>query len=61
MISYRETQAAREAKAAEADKILADYAAADRAAMARLIDRGHAPRQTETPEQFLRRIGYKKD
>lgn len=60
MISYHESQASREAKAKRADEILAAHEAADRAAENALTLRGvgqAAPH--ETPDEFLRRVGYK--
>lgn len=59
MINYGDTQETRERKLREADEILARHDAADKAA-ADAIDPSLTRRKIrETPDEFLRRIGYK--
>lgn len=61
MISYHDTPATRKRKLEEAQEIMDRFAKADEAA-ANAIDSALTRRHIrETPDQFLRRIGYKKD
>lgn len=59
MISYHETPEGRARKAAEADEIISRFERAD-AAAADAIDPALTRRHIrETPDAFLRRVGYK--